>query len=192
MMKIPLEIPRQPLPEVGDILVAEPFMRDENLRRTVIYICEVSEDGAYGMVLNHPLPVPMKTLIEDFPESDFFAHYGGPVDDEKLFYIHNLDFLDNAEEITKNLFFGGSFADVKTKIIAGDIDNNNIRFFVGYTGWDKGQLQREIREKSWIVWKTHTRTILDSTDSELWSTSMKEMGGIYAEMEKYPLFYEHN
>lgn len=191
-MKIPLDIPRQPLPEVGDILVAEPFMRDDNLRRTVIYLCEVSDDGAYGMVLNQPLPVPMKMLIDDFPESEFIANYGGPVDDEKLFYIHNLNFMDDAEQIKDDLFFGGSFEEVKTKIISGEVDTSNIRFFVGYTGWDKGQLQREIREKSWIVWKNHSRTILNSADLELWSICMKEMGGIYAEMEKYPLFYEHN
>jgi putative transcriptional regulator len=191
-MKIPLDIPKQPFPEVGDLLISEPFMRDENLRRSVIYLCEVSEDGAYGMVLNHPLPVPMKMLIDDFPESEFYANYGGPVDDEKLFYIHNLDFMDNAEQIKDDLFFGGSFEEVKTKIVSGEIDSSNIRFFVGYTGWDKGQLQREIREKSWIVWKNHSRTILNSVDLELWSVCMKEMGGIYAEMEKYPLFYEHN
>lgn len=191
-MKIPLDIPKQPFPEVGDLLVSEPFMRDDNLRRSVIYLCEVSEDGAYGMVLNHPLPVPMKMLIDDFPESEFYANYGGPVDDEKLFYIHNLDFMDNAEQIKDDLFFGGSFEEVKTKIVSGEIDNSNIRFFVGYTGWDKGQLQREIREKSWIVWKDHSRTILNSADLELWSICMKEMGGIYADMEKYPLFYEHN
>ncbi len=191
-MKIPLDIPKQPFPEVGDLLISEPFMRDDNLRRSVIYLCEVAEEGAYGMVLNHPLPVPMKMLIDDFPESEFYANYGGPVDDQKLFYIHNLDFMDNAEQIKDDLFFGGSFEEVKTKIVSGEVDSTNIRFFVGYTGWDKGQLQREIREKSWIVWKNHSRTILNSADLELWSICMKEMGGIYAEMEKYPLFYEHN
>ncbi len=191
-MKIPLDIPRQPLPDVGDILVADPFMRDENLRRTVIYLCEVSDDGAYGMVLNHPLPLPMNLVIEGFPECEFKTSYGGPVDDEKLFYIHNQDDIDNSEEISKDLFFGGSFDEIKTRIITGELTLSDLRFFIGYTGWDKGQLQQEVKDKSWIVWKTHKRTILNSNDSELWSTCMKEMGGIYAEMEKYPLFYEHN
>lgn len=191
-MKIPLEIPRQPLPDVGDILVADPFMRDDNLRRTVIYLCEVSENGAYGMVLNHPLPMPMSMVIEGFPESDFKASYGGPVDDEKLFYIHNQTDIDNVEEISNNLYFGGTFEEVKNRIKMGTIDVSDLRFFIGYTGWNRGQLQQEIKEKSWIVWKTHKRSILDSNDPGLWSICMKEMGGIYAEMEKYPIFYEQN
>ena len=71
--KMNIGIPKQPLPEVGDMLIAEPFMRDDNLRRTVVYLCEINEDGAYGMVLNQPLPVPMKQMIESFPIDGFFA-----------------------------------------------------------------------------------------------------------------------
>lgn len=191
-MKIPLDIPKQPEPEVGDILVAEPFMRDDNLRRTVVYLCEVTEEGAYGMVLNHPLPVPMNMLLEEFPVKGFYANYGGPVSDEKLFYIHNIDQINDAEEVCNNQFFGGSFSEIVSLIESGQVTSKNIRFFVGYTGWDSGQLQREIDEKSWIVWKKHQYNMLNTVDTELWSKFMKEMGGIYAEMEKYPLFFEHN
>lgn len=192
MISVPLEIPGQPMPETGDILVAEPFMRDDNLRRTVVYLCEVNEDGAYGMVLNHPLPVQLSKIIEEFPDAPFYTNYGGPVDEGKLFYIHNLKDLNNAELIINNQYFGGSFEDIKQQIILGEVDHTNVRFFVGYTGWGKDQLQQEIEEKSWIVWKNHKHTMLTAASENLWSEFMIEMGAPYSKMESYPLFYEYN
>lgn len=185
-------IPEQPLPEIGDILIAEPFMRDDNLRRTVVYLCDISEEGAYGMVLNHPLPVPLKMMIENFPADGFFANYGGPVHDDKLYFVHNDSTLEGAEFVHGKQYFGGSFEQLMQKIDQGEISKKNVRFFAGYTGWDAGQLEQEIQERSWIVWKKHRYNMFNTVDTELWNKFMKEMGGVYKSMERFPLFFEHN
>ncbi len=192
-MPIQLDIPEQPFPEKGDILLAEPFLRDPNFKRAVIYVCEVNLDGAYGVIMNQPLPVPISELLDDFPIPEIMANYGGPVSDNQLFYIHNIEQLNDAEQIDEHHYFGGSFDELKTLLQLGKINTENIRFFIGYTGWNYDQLMDEINEKSWVVYKQPVQhTILNTSPTDLWRKLMLELGEPYTKMVDFPANFEQN
>lgn len=192
-MNIPLDIPEQPFPEKGDILLAEPFLRDSKFKRSVIYLCEVNLDGAYGVIMNQPLPVHISDIIDDFPNSEIKANYGGPVSENQLFYIHNLDQLNDAEEINEQHYFGGSFDELKNLFLLDKITEQNVRFFVGYAGWSYDQLMDEINEKSWVVYKQPTHhTILNVDQKDLWRKLMLELGEPYTRMVDFPFNFEQN
>lgn len=174
--------------EPGRVLVSEPFLSDSFFTRSVIYLCDYSPDGSFGFVLNNFMEVGMKELIPDFPDVDIRVSIGGPVDKSNLFFIHSLgDRIPNSQKIAGDLFIGGTFDCVK-KLLNESKDNaKHFRFFIGYSGWDKGQLESELEEKSWVVLKNFTDDlILDDGKDDLWKDLMAKMGGKFQVMSNFP------
>src|SRR5688500_2695270 len=85
----------------GSLLVAEPFMQDVNFRRAVVLVTDHNqEEGTVGFIINKPLSVRITELVEDFPEIEGYAYYGGPVSTNTIHYIHNVGMLlDGSTEI---------------------------------------------------------------------------------------------
>ena len=142
------------MPEVkrGSILISEPFLNDPNFDRTVVLICEHDENGTFGLILNKTVEIKLEDVLEDFEGLDKQLMIGGPVQQNTLHYIHKLgDELPESKEIAPGIFWGGDFDILKTMLKEHLIDMNKIKFFLGYSGWDVGQLDNEIEEKSWFV-----------------------------------------
>lgn len=175
-------------PEPGRVLVSEPFLSDSFFTRSVIYLCDYSPDGSFGFVLNNFMEVGMKELIPDFPDVDIRVSIGGPVDKSNLFFIHSLgDKIPNSQKISGNLFIGGTFESVKKLLIENKENAKHFRFFIGYSGWDKGQLESELEEKSWVVLKNFKDDlILDDGKDDLWKDLMAKMGGKFEVMSNFP------
>jgi putative transcriptional regulator len=113
--------------------------------------------------------------------SDFKIYNGGPVEQDNLYFIHNIpDLIPNSIEISNGIFWGGDFEFTKELINTGVIKKKNIRFFLGYTGWDSKQLENEMQANSWILIKnTYKNKILGKASVHFWKEKILELGGVY-------------
>lgn len=185
---IPLRINKQPNPSKGDLLLSEPFLQDSNFSRVVILLCEHNDDGSFGLILNNTLEIEINSVIQDFPEATIPVGFGGPVERDQLFYMHRNGTIEGSVEIGKNLFLGGDYTEIKKQISSQEMTPENLRFFIGYTGWSKGQLQGEIDELSWIVMKTpENLNVFEAFDEDLWRELISQLGGKYKLMADYPV-----
>ena len=174
-------------PEKGRVLISEPFMTDENFKRSVVYLCEHNEDGSFGFVLNNSLDISLSELVEDIVNEEFKVSFGGPISPDNLFYVHTLkNQLEGSYEVLSGLSTGGKFEDLIPLINSGVITPNEIRFFLGYSGWEAGQLETELHSNSWFVGKTTINRVLNTNDQDLWKKILDEMGGKFKMISNFP------
>ncbi|MCH2043937.1 MAG: YqgE/AlgH family protein [Saprospiraceae bacterium] len=174
--------------KAGTLLLAEPYMLDPNFKRGVILICEHHEEGSLGFIYNKPIGMQVQQLLPDFPDFKAEVFYGGPVQKDTIHYLHTRgDLLEDSVEVASGLFWGGDFNKLKFLIKDGRIQENEIRFFVGYSGWGKGQLEEEMKVLSWITYQNAQLPQLLSLDSlTMWKTILEQKGeqfGVIAQME---------
>ncbi|MFM1947201.1 MAG: hypothetical protein RL207_1484 [Bacteroidota bacterium] len=174
------------LPSKGSVLLSEPFLQDPHFERSVVLMCEHSDAESFGFVLNHQSTVQLKDLMDIAPAS-IPVYLGGPVANNSLFYLHMIPGIESSEEILPGLFYGGDLAELLEMI---EIDKKTlvkIRFFLGYSGWGKGQLVQEIKERSWISTTNLSLETLFFTPTEtLWKTSMSFQGEQFKTFSIFP------
>ena len=175
-------------PSTGTLLIAEPTLNDPSFTRSVVLISRHSAaDGTVGFALHEILETTVAELIEDLQHYPIPLFLGGPVQNDTIHYIHQYpEYFDDAVEIFEGVYWGGDFEKFKTLYKAGKFDNNKIKFFLGYSGWDAGQLEDEIAEKSWILCPATKNLIFDTNPNQLWNTSLITLGGKYEMMVHYP------
>lgn len=174
--------------EGGKLLLAEPFMYEKSFKRGVVMICEhVHEEGTLGFILNKPLDVYVDELVEDFPRIDAPVFYGGPVATNSLHFLHNVgDMVDGSQEIAQGVYWGGDYDKLKFLINAELIKSQNVRFFVGYSGWSAGQLKEEMLMGSWITADGHPNYLFKSKPTQLWRQVMFNKGEHYTVLAGMP------
>lgn len=136
----------------GIFIQSTPLLQGTYFEGTVIYITEYNSNGATGFIVNRPYPRGFNEL-EEFKHSIPFPLYeGGPVDTEHLFYIHNQPkLISGGTPVTGNTYVGGDFKQAVRFINNHSISSQHIKLFVGYCGWDEGELEAEIEEGSWVA-----------------------------------------
>ncbi len=160
----------------GDLLISEPFMKDPNFKRTVTLICEHTDEGTLGLVLNRPSIFNVTQMIQGFPAFPSLINYGGPVGMDRLNYIHCYgDILEGAFHIVDNIYWNGNYEQLKSLIREKKIMPQNIQFFAGYAGWEAGQLEEEMQDNSWIVSRNNTEIFKMSV--YMWKEILEKMGG---------------
>ena len=129
----------------GHLLIAEPsIIGDLSFNRSIIIIADHNTDGSIGFILNKPLDFTLQDLIPEI-EIPFKVYNGGPVEQDNLYYIHKIPMLiPNSIEISQGLFWGGNFEKVTELIQQNKLNSNDIRFFLGYSGWETNQLSSEL------------------------------------------------
>lgn len=165
----------------GTLLVAEPsIIGDQNFHRSVVLIANTKEESTLGFILNKPLHYKLKDVL-DGVRYNFPLYFGGPVEPDNLFYIHNCpEQIENSIPIDNGLYWGGNFSTVMQLINAEQVSKGNIRFFLGYAGWDKGQLQREIEGQSWVLRNNpHKEDLIKKVKKDFWREQMIALGGKY-------------
>jgi|TARA_B110000014_G_scaffold158095_1_gene111166 putative transcriptional regulator len=166
----------------GHLLIAEPSITgDITFNRSVILLAEHTNSGSIGFILNKPLDFSLKDLLPDLIQ-DFVVYNGGPVEQDNLYFIHKVpSLIPNSVEISEGIYWAGDFDTVCELINTGEISEKDIRFFLGYSGWDTNQLCNELNHNSWIVIKNKYRSniIEQKYNSELWKEKMTELGGNY-------------
>lgn len=171
----------------GRFLVSEPFMEDPYFKRSVVYLTEHNKEGSVGFILNQPLDVKLNDIINDFPKVDVNVYLGGPVEAQNLFYLHTKgDELPGSIKISEDIYWNGNFEVLKSLFENGEIEINEIKFFLGYSGWDKNQLEEEIKTNSWFIQEAQSDIILDSSEVDLWKKVMQQAEAAIALMASFP------
>ena len=175
-------------PDLGKLLISEPFLADPNFRRSVILISDYQEEGTVGFVLNHPSLLLLKDLIPEMPEAEFPIYIGGPVATDTVHFIHRcFDKMNDGQEIAKGIYWGGNFETLKVLINNGSIEAHEVKFFLGYSGWAKDQLKEEIEGNTWIVSdRYHQEVVFSDNEEELWREVIIELGPKYAHVSNFP------
>lgn len=174
------------LPSKGSVLLSEPFLQDPHFERSVVLICEHSDAESFGFVLNHKSAVQLKDLLDIAP-ANIPVFIGGPVANNSLFYLHTFADIESSEEILPGLFFGGDITEILERISKEKNMFKNIRFFIGYSGWSKGQLVQEIEERAWIsVDNISMQTLLSTPSDQLWKKCLSVQGNQFQTFSIFP------
>ena len=176
-------------PRKGRILISDPFLGDDYFERSVVYLCEHNQEGSFGFVLNNLVEINLNDLNDQFPAITTKISTGGPVETESMFFIHTLgDKLNESLEISHGIFVGGDFEQLYLKIEEKHIQENEIRFFLGYSGWSKGQLESEIKENAWVVSEIDDcKEIMQIHETDTWKYFMSKLGSKYQFMTNFPI-----
>lgn len=175
-------------PAPGILLIADPFLKDPNFLRTVVFLCEHKEEGSFGFVLNRKYEVTLDELLPDLEGHKIPVYYGGPVQMDTVHFLHQYpNEIPGGFEVIKGVYWGGDFELLVNMIKDEKIDLNKIRFFVGYSGWSDGQLKNELTEKSWLTVQATRKLVFHRNFEEIWKDSLKELGGDYEMMVNFPI-----
>lgn len=175
-------------PAKGRLLVSIPFLNDQFFSRSVVLLTEHNDQGSVGFILNKPLDTYISEMISDFPEFNAILYVGGPVDSSSLFYIHTLgDEIPDSLHIIDGLYWGGDFDYIKEMVRNKKIKPEDIKFFVGYSGWGSQQLEREIKEKSWVVQHCPYKLVMQHSSDHYWKYFIKKTDREYAIWADFPV-----
>jgi putative transcriptional regulator len=175
-------------PASGILLISDPFLKDPNFMRTVVFLCEHQEQGSFGFVLNRKYENTIDELIPELEGHRIPLFYGGPVQMDTIHFLHQYpNEIPGGQEVIKGIYWGGDFDKVVEMIKGDEIDENKIRFFIGYSGWSDGQLRGELEEKSWLTVKATRKLVFHRDYKEIWKDSLKQLGGEYEIMINFPI-----
>lgn len=175
----------------GRLLVASPYLTDENFFRAVIYMIRHDAEGAFGLVLNRPTDQSLERAFADrlghSPARDDSIHVGGPVEGP-LMALHTVSGLGEPcgpECLVKEgQALPDELAAASPLWITADedqltalVDRTDVRakFLAGYSGWGPGQLDQELERGGWLVGPPDWESVFGDTDT-LWEQLVKRLG----------------
>lgn len=159
----------------GSLLLADPSLQDETFRRTVLLLTEHRHDeGAHGYVLNRPFGKNAGQLLgsaEFKPLAQVPVFLGGPVSQEQLTFAalswHDSEGLRWTTHLTRE--------DAIHRMETGE----HVRAFIGYSGWSSGQLENELKRRSWIISRPDASLLTSDPGAGLWKEILCGMGPYY-------------
>jgi putative transcriptional regulator len=180
----------------GTFLVASPTLQDPNFARTVVLVCEHSDQGSMGLVVNRPSTVPLAEALGDaappsLPPTPLFL--GGPVQRQALLALHRLpDAVPDSQAIADGMSIGGDvklLLDALGKSAGGSPGphEERVRSYAGYAGWGSGQLAAELEQGSWIVCPGTAAQVFAPDVEHLWEQVLRGLGPDYARLVTVPL-----
>ncbi len=162
----------------GQLLLDSGQLGGSFFQRTVVLICKHDAEGAFGLVLNRSLgKTAGELIVADLPdklkESPLFL--GGPVQPGALSYLHTDAFIPEAD-VLPNLALGHSLDDL-LEIGESFSPAKKVRLFAGYAGWSPGQLESEMKRKSWLTFPASLELVFEIPPDQLWQKVLHSKGG---------------
>jgi putative transcriptional regulator len=170
----------------NQFLIAMPGMLDDSFARSVVYLCEHSEKGALGLVINKPIDINLKNLFdkveltldrEELAEQPVF--YGGPVQTERGFVLHEKLGADN-EPYSSTLSVPGGLDMTTSKdvleALASGAGPKRILITLGYSGWSAGQLEDELGRNGWLTVDADPAVIFDTPIEQRYERALSLLG----------------
>jgi putative transcriptional regulator len=173
-------------PESGSLtnhlLIAMPQLLDPNFAQTVALICEHTEKGALGIVLNKPLPMKLSDVLSQMklePSSEDIGAQpvlrGGPVSTDRGFVLHRPGGKwDHTHRVSEDIQVTTS-RDVLAAMARGEGPSDAF-IALGYAGWDSGQLERELKDNAWASMPVDPRVVFELPFEERWAGAWRLMG----------------
>ena len=170
----------------GKLLLAMPGMGDSRFYKSVIYVCAHDEEGAMGLVINHPLEsVAFDELLEELKitadiEVDLNAlevpvMRGGPVEGARGFLLHSSDFSKpDTVKVDDRIYVTGTL-DALKDVAQGAGPARRI-FILGYAGWTAGQLDQELQQNAWLVVDADPDLVFSEGAEDKWERAVRKLG----------------
>tara|TARA_Y100001970_G_C13637916_1_gene557387 strand:- start:16 stop:576 length:561 start_codon:yes stop_codon:yes gene_type:complete len=165
-------------------LVSMPQISDPIFRETIIYICSHDDNGSMGLIINKSiseLDLKQETS-EILKQTKLYTmkptpnvYFGGPVDLNMGIILHPLDYSTKKTIKISNKIGVTSDSKILSDIIKG-LGPSMFRFSIGYTGWDKGQLEQEFENGDWLVVPSKSEIIFDMPDEQKWQYINNKLG----------------
>jgi putative transcriptional regulator len=174
----------------GSLLVSTPSLVDPNFAHTVVLLLDHDEDGALGVVLNRPSPVPVREVLPGWDEvlsGPDVIFQGGPVATDSALAVAALQ-SDDDEPVGYRRLFGRTGIvdlDAPTEIVVPAL--SGMRVFAGYAGWGSEQLAAEIEEGSWYVLPSEPDDLFAPDPRRLWARVLRRQPGELAWVSTRPL-----
>ena len=162
----------------GKLLLDSGQLGGSFFQRTVVLVCKHDAEGAFGLVLNRTVGKTVGDLIiADLPNTLKTAplYLGGPVQPGALSYLHTDSFIPEAD-VLPNLALGHSLDDL-LEIGDGFSATKKVRMFAGYAGWSPGQLESEMKRKSWLTFPASLELVFETPPEQLWQKVLQSKGG---------------
>ena len=162
----------------GQLLLDSGQLSGSFFQRTVILICKHDAEGAFGLVLNRSLgKTAGELIVADLPDAikQSPLYLGGPVQPGALSYLHTDNYLPEAD-VMPNVELGHSL-DELLEIGEGFSATRKVRLFAGYAGWSPGQLESEMKRKSWLTFPASLELVFDTPPEQLWQKILRSKGG---------------
>ena len=175
----------------GTMLVAHPQLTQSCVNHAVIVLLDYGRDsGAMGCVLNYSTKFGLDDILENVRNEGVSVFGGGPVGLDRLFFLHTLgeDIFPGANKIASGLWVGGDFDAVADYVNAGYKIDGGLRFFLGYYGWEAGQLNAEIAEGTWetMSMPDDPSELLQGDGDAVWHNAVRALGKEYRDWQLYP------
>lgn len=174
----------------GTLLISQPFLGDPNFERSVILLCRHHPtEGAFGLVLTRRTATVLGDVLAlpPGPATGLPLYEGGPVQLDTLHFVHRYASLPGATSLGEDTYWGGDFDLLITLINSGLILPDDVRCFVGYSGWSPGQLEEEIQRGSWIRQPASAGKVFTLRSDAFWQGILREKGGRFRALSNYPL-----
>jgi putative transcriptional regulator len=171
----------------GQLIIAAPTLVDPNFARSVVLIAEHTDEGAMGLVLNHPATTLVDEAVPDLAwlaGDDERVWVGGPVAETAVIVLAEWDDVRLAGALVDgDLGFVGTDADEPDQL---DGAIRRARVFAGHAGWGPGQLEEELAEEAWIVEAPRREEIFCADPDGLWAAVLRRKGSRYALLSTMP------
>ena len=185
--------------QTGTLLIATPALESLDFDRAVVLITHYSEtDLTMGLVINQPLGERVRRYAADSlqqlaggedacAELGRIFYQGGPVHQRYLFFLHRLDGLvEGGTKILDGLYLGGNLDAKYAEAEVLRTDAPRLRFYLGYAGWEPGQLESEINAGTWFLAPGDPEMVLAPTPETIWQAVVYSMGGKYRPLSVFP------
>ena len=171
----------------NQFLIAMPGMVDDTFRGTVVYLCEHSEKGALGLVINRPIDIKLKNLFEKVelseppaPLAEQPVYFGGPVHTERGFVLHER-ISEGASPYNSTLAIADSGLEMTTskdvlEAMSNGAGPKKVLITLGYSGWDAGQLEDELGRNGWLTVNADPAIIFDTPTDQRYDRALSLLG----------------
>ena len=182
-----MAIDLSPINLTHHFLIAMPGLADEAFAKSVIYMCEHSERGALGLIINKPSDINVKGLFDkvELPlrREDLTLHpvfHGGPVQTERGFVLHESMMPGNESVYASTMSIPGGLEMTTSKDVLEALSTGAgpRRVFVslGYSAWGEGQLESELLDNSWLTVAADLSVIFDTPVPERYDKALLLLG----------------
>ncbi len=180
-------LPEDKIPAKGKILISEPFLPDTFFSRSIVYLTDHTPQGSVGFILNKKIDLTLENAITGFDRWNEKLNMGGPVAPDTIHYLHTMgDMIPGSVLVEDNIFWGGDIDSIRDLVASGSITSAQIRFFLGYSGWSAGQLERELKEDSWVIAKVRPEIILNNRGEDTWKRVLRSLNNKYRIWADFP------
>ena len=175
-----------PRPQVGSLLISEPFNPEPSSKRSVVIISQHNTKGTIGFIINKPTPLKIGDALDDFPEFDAPVYWGGPIKLDSIYYVHSIRNLPGSKKISEGIYWGGDYEQLKVMIESGEVTTDQIKFIAGFACWVPHQLEDEILHDNWWITPADTHSALIEEPTTVWGSVLRKMGHVYGILNDFP------